>query len=383
MQRETMELRQLRTENISLQQNNASLQQNNATLQQNNATLQQQIVILLEEIGTLQEYVALMQGETKEDSPPLAPPSETACYAYISQKILLQFQPSVNPSDIPYEQIAWWKMIFSYIQPNDYERLHLRRLCNMFKASLKPPPKGKWTEYPHTNHASIDSLFNRCKELYEEDPRKAPTIFFIKAGEHEVEVSVDDDDSDAMPNLEGEEDQLLITYPMKIIGAGRDKTIIHGGFKIGGMEEEVNPPIIKSVVVQGMTMKGPGGHGLVARNGLSFLCRRMTFTQCGIYGVYAQNSKGRLINCVITQCRYSGIYSGTNALIELEGDQTKVDGNVTSGNSYYYGLDTYDTSSTIHLLFPLTQESVSTNNHGGRNYRSNGTIQTVDALESL
>jgi hypothetical protein len=116
----------------------------------------------------------------------------------------------------------------------------------------------------------------------------------------------------------------------------------------------------------------------------------------------AQNTKGRLINCVITQCGLSGIASGKNALIELEGDQTKVDGNATRGDGHhyggggsYYGLHTatsapgsFDTSSTIHLLFPLTKESVSTNNNVGENrwggnYGGNGTIQTVDALESL
>ena len=37
----------------------------------------------------------------------------------------------------------------------------------------------------------------------------------------------------------------------------------------------------------------------------------------------------------------------------------------------------YNTSSTIHLLFPLTKESVSTNNLGGQNYGGNGTIETV------
>ena len=126
-----------------------------------------------------------MQGETKEDLS-LTATIKKARYSYISQKILLQFQPSVDPNDIPYEQIAWWKSIFSYIQPNDYERLHLRRLCNMFKASLKAPPKGVFTEYPHLNHASIDSLFNRCKELYDEDPTQAPTIIIIKTGEHVV-----------------------------------------------------------------------------------------------------------------------------------------------------------------------------------------------------
>jgi hypothetical protein len=68
-------------------------------------------------------------------------------------------------------------------------------------------------------------------------------------------------------------------------------------------------------------------------------------------------------------------------LIELEGDQTKVDGNVTSGSSYAYGLKTFATSSRIHLLFPLTNESVSTNNQGGRNYRADrGTIKTVTSF---
>ena len=117
--------------------------------------------------------------------------------------------------------------------------------------------------------------------------------------------------------------------------------------------------------------------------GLSFLCKEMTFTQCGLFGVVAENTKGRLINCVITQCYYSGIACDENALIELEGDQTKVDGNVTGGYGHLYGLHTDDTSSIVHLLYPLTKESVSTNNRGSGNYNSRGTIQTVDALESL
>jgi hypothetical protein len=54
---------------------------------------------------------------------------------------------------------------------------------------------------------------------------------------------------------------------------------------------------------------------------------------------------------------------------------------MSSGEGVFYGLETLDTSSIIHLLFPLTKESVSTNNHGGRNYCSGGgTIKTVDTL---
>jgi len=67
----------------------------------------------------------------------------------------------------------------------------------------------------------------------------------------------------------------------------------------------------------------------------------------------------------------------------LEGSQTKVDGNVTGVYGSSYSLNTMLPSSIIHLLFPLTKESVSTNNHGGRNYRTDrGTIETVNSFES-
>jgi hypothetical protein len=230
----------------------------------------------------------------------------------------------------------------------------------MFNASLKRMPddlKGVFTQFPHPNHPSLASLFARCYEIYEIDPTKAPTIFFIKEGDHEAGG------------------HMVIQYPMKVIGAGRDKTTIHdNGFVIQGTKEEG-----KEVIVQDMTMKGSSQSGLWGRNGLSFLCKDMTFTQCGWNGVLALNTKGRFINCVITQCGRSGIWCSKNALIELEGDQTKVDGNGTCGDSWY-GLHTSYTSSIIHLLFPLTKESVSTNNGGGRNYGGPGTIETVDSF---
>jgi hypothetical protein len=232
----------------------------------------------------------------------------------------------------------------------------------MFNAALPPALgvkeyKGQvYTMFPHPHHPSLDSLMTRCDELYLEDPTKAPTIIFIQEGDHEAGGD------------------LVIKYAMKIIGAGRDKTTIHGdGFRIQGTKEEG-----REVDMQDMTIKGASQSGLFGNNGLSFLCTRMTFTQCGI-GVEAKNTKGRLINCVITQCGESGIISGYNALIELEGDQTKVDGNVADGDSWCYGLKT-GTSSIIHLLFPLTKESVSTNNNGGRNSGGGGTIETVESF---
>jgi hypothetical protein len=137
------------------------------------------------------------------------------------------------------------------------------------------------------------------------------------------------------------------------------------------------------VALKEMTSQEAGWIGLSAIDGLSFLCTRMTFTQCRGTGVWAKNTKGRLINCVITQCGVSGIFCGHNALIELEGDQTKVDGNNTYGDGDDYGLSSFTTSSKIHLLFPLTKESVSTNNHNDQNYGGPGTIKTVTAFEKI
>ena len=65
---------------------------------------------------------------------------------------------------------------------------------------------------------------------------------------------------------------VTIGYPIMIIGAGRDKTTIHGGgFRIAGMKEEG-----KEVELKDMTIEGSSRQGLHNNNGLSWLCKRMT-----------------------------------------------------------------------------------------------------------
>jgi len=257
-----------------------------------------------------------------------------------------------------------FQIIFSYLDPpKHYERFLLRRLCRVFRRVLKATvPSGKFTTFPHPNYPTLNGLMDALNALYEEDPSKAPKIVFVMEG-----------------TFHGNNSRVNINYPLRMIGAGQNQTFLDGyGLCIGGTQEEG-----KRVNMQDFTMKESYMHGLFANSGLSFLCKDMTFTQCGDCGVYATNTKGRLINCVITQCRGSGIYCSVNALIEVEGDQTKVDGNGTGGGyGDTYGLNTYDTSSRIHLLFPLTKESVSTNNRNG-NYSNNGTIETFDTFESL
>ena len=56
----------------------------------------------------------------------------------------------------------------------------------------------------------------------------------------------------------------------------------------------------------------------------------------------------------------------------IDGNATTIHHNGTGGGGYglYAG-----SSSSIHLVSPLTKEMISTNNHNGQNYF--GTIQTI------
>ena len=269
-----------------------------------------------------------------------------------------------------------WVVIYAFLDLSFVDRLKMRSYCRLFHEvekiltvnkhgheMLTPLPLSLWTAFPHLKYPTLNRFVDKLNRVFQKDPTKAPKIVFVMEG--------------TFHNHDG---LVHINYPLMMIGAGRNKTFLHGyGLCIRGTKEEG-----KEVVVQDMTISSDPYSGLDASDGLFFLCKRMTFTQCeGVGGVVASNTKGRLINCVITQCVRSGIYCGPKALIDLEGSQTKVDGNGTNGQNKSFGLNTYGTSSRIHLLFPLTKESVSTNNRGGRNYYGCGTVETVDTFESL
>ena len=176
----------------------------------------------------------MQQTETHDN----APPPQRRRLDYLSSRLIVECHPGDGQE--PLHLIRWWKYIFSLVGPTHTERIHFRLLCNMFNAALPPALgvkeyKGQvYTMWPHPNHPSLASLFRRCDELHREDPTRAPTIFFIKEGDHEAGGT------------------LIIDYPMKIIGAGRDKTTIHGGgFCIEGTKEEGKKAVLKDTTVKG------------------------------------------------------------------------------------------------------------------------------------
>ena len=278
-------------------------------------------------------------------------------YTYLSTHLIVPYFITPNGTiKRPEHLIAWWSRIFSFYVPDDKDHIKLRSLCRLFRDALKPPPL--YTTFPHPNFLTLNVLMDKLNNVYQKDPRKAPKIVFVMNGTFQGNSFV------------------TIKYSMKIIGAGQNKTFLAGySFRINGTKAKG-----KRVVLKDMTMRDSHYSGLCGNNGLSFLCDSVTVTKSGRNGVEAYRAKGRLINCVITQCGRSGIYCHARSLIELEGSQTKVDGNVTCGYNSCYGLRAFNTSSRIHLLFPLTKESVSTNNGGNGNYGGSDTILQVPAF---
>jgi hypothetical protein len=166
----------------------------------------------------------------------------------------------------PEHLIAWWSRIFSFYVPDDKDHHDLRSLCRLFRDALKPPPL--WTTYPHPNFPTLTRLTNQLNSVYQKDPTKAPKIVFVMKG--------------TFQNINNTITRnVVIKYPMKIIGAGQNKTIFFGfGFEIQAKKEKG-----KRVVLKNMTMKESKSFGLYNNNGLSFLCDSMTFTQCRSNGV--------------------------------------------------------------------------------------------------
>ena len=66
----------------------------------------------------------------------------------------------------------------------------------------------------------------------------------------------------------------------------------------------------------------------------------------------------------------------------IDGNGTTIHHNCTSGSSSDYGLDTGNYFSSIHIVSPLTKETISKNNGGGGNCGGNGTIKTNTRCKS-
>ena len=164
----------------------------------------------------------------------------------------------------------------------------------------------------------------------------------------------------------------VLDKPTKISGQGCGMTtLVEFGLKIQGKKSE------GIVEIQDLTIKGGEGSGLFAYRGMKVIMKGCTIEECGGRGVVANGADITCDDLQVVGCGQSGVLASENATITLSGQSTSIQGNVTKGYSSSYGLKAYS-SSSIHLVPPLTKEQISKNNGGGGNWGGSGTIKQVD-----
>jgi len=253
------------------------------------------------------------------------------------------------------------RRIFSFYKTkNPKEYVNLRSSSKFFHRALQPPPL--WTSFPHSDHATLQSLVDRLEQLQgdEESSGNVPSLLFIEEGEYG-----------------GEGTWVTVKKPLSIYGAGRGKTTLVGvGLKIQGNKSD------GIVEIEDLTIKGGEGNGLWASGlwaseGMNVIMRGCSVEVCQSCGVEAYGADISCDDLQVVGCGGSGVYASINATITLSGQGTSIQGNVTKGESYSYGLYAYNSSSNIQLVLPLTKEEISTNNGGGGNWGGDSTIEQV------
>ena len=131
------------------------------------------------------------------------------------------------------------------------------------------------------------------------------------------------------------------------------------------------------VYVKHLTISQSKGQGVWGYAGMSIHLDNLNIEKSGERGVWVFGTKRNTIsNCQVSYSKWCGVLVG-DGLITMNGSGTSIHNNVTGVDSRYCGLYTYLSSASIHLVSPLTKESVSSNNGGGGNYGGDGTIKTI------
>jgi len=204
-----------------------------------------------------------------------------------------------------------------------------------------------------------------------------PTVLFIDEGVYGAERLL------KFPNWSNHS-YFTMKKPLSMYGAGRGKTTLVGvGLKIEGKRSD------GIVEIEDLTIKGPITSfqpnepimGLEAHEGMKVIMRGCTVEDCQQHGVSAWDADISCDDLQVVGCGKSGVCVYGNATITLSGQGTTIQGNGTIGDSFYYGLSAYSSSSKIHIVHPITKEQISNNNGGGGNWGGMGTIGNKELCE--
>ena len=294
---------------------------------------------------------------------------------------------SITPmlAPMPYLPVELWIFIFSISKPNDYYYHQLRWLCKIYRDAIPPPPL--WTSFPHPNYSTLRALMKRLNKLAKaaavndptsDDPTSTcqsntttatlhsnniPTLLFIDNGVH--------DESGNYINIK---------FHITIIGQSRDNCSIKGGLLIKSNvkindtnhKEKVQGQKEQNVVtVKDLTVCESKKNGIYGYQGASFHLHNVHVYNSGCIGVYCYDNgtSNQMIDCEISRNKRSGLY--VKGCMTIAGAKSKIHHNC---NTTYkcYGLEVAKSStSMIHIILPLTKESLSVNNLGRQQFEYN------------
>jgi hypothetical protein len=203
----------------------------------------------------------------------------------------------------------------------------------------------------------LNSLKNALKKAKENGLKE----IFLENGVHTIEIY----------SNWGAENSVKIDFPVTIIGESKDGCTIIGGLWVKGNK-------VDDVSIKNLTISQSKKKGVYGDEGMSFHLFHLKIEKSGAHGVDVTGTKrNTMSNCQVSHSKWSGVavYDG---LITMNGSGTSIHNNVTSGDSNEYGLYSSSSSSSIHLVSPLTKESVSIHNGGAGNYGGDGTIKTIE-----
>ena len=227
-----------------------------------------------------------------------------------------------------------------------HDLIDLRSSCRLFCNSLPPPQL--WTTFPCFKHPTLQSLLDCLHKLYKSNSKNVPSLLLIDKGEYFARKKF-----------------VEIKFPISIRGFSCEKTILTFGLKIEGVKDAV-------VEICDVTIREAEISGLWLKAGMNLVVRRSIVEKCRSYGVWAQGAHSRLYvkadDLQVIGCGWSGVSVGGGGTVRLSGENTRIQGNGTSGNSLDFGLCVEDSSSNILLVAPLTKKTISINNGGGGNW---------------
>ena len=275
------------------------------------------------------------------------------------------------------------RILSFHSSPNPKQYINLRSSSKLFHRALPPPPC--WTSFPHSNHTTLQSLLDHLEQLRgdKKSSSNVPSVLFIAEGDHEYTA----------PNGQRPQQRhVAVNFPLSIYGAGRAKTTLKFGLKIGGKKSE-GPVVIADLKIQ----EGKG-NGFWAAGKMNLVIKNVSVVDCQFNGVFAYNADVSCDNLQVVGCNESGLFvenacgscnnlqvvgsglsgvcAGFRSRVFLSGKSTTVRRNAAIGTSSY-GVELDSSSSLVQLVAPLTIDTISTSNGGRGNWGGSGTIEQV------